>query len=778
MQGKYLKGLDYDLGLVLKAWATTGFSHHGKPVATGQEGLSRFFSVEDETAALEFVGWAQSAYLGDGPLIPPSDLPPETFASVFQKLSWWWAGFTQLADWLGSSIDFFPFESGWVDLEDYRQRARLLARRAVEQAGLTDSAKTKGQGTQGLFGFAPNPMQAWAERVSLSPGANLLILENLTGSGKTEAALVLCHRLMGEQGADGFFFGLPTLATANGMYPRLNRVFHRLFGPDASPSCVLAHSQKHLNPEFAQALLHWSPQGHRRDEAGGGETSGQACASWLADSNKTALLAEVGVGTLDQALLAVLLAKHQSLRLFGLWGKVLVVDEVHAYDDYMQACLKQLLEMHAYLGGSAILLSATLPQGMRAGLVAAFAQGAGGPAPALGALEFPLATKWNPGGLEEVPLPTSEARRREVILVSELDQVVELVLGARSEGACVCWIRNLVEDAQEAYRQLLPQVGEDDLLLFHARFAQVDRQRIETQVLESFGKTGTAEQRRGKVLIATQVVEQSLDLDFDLMISDLAPIDLILQRAGRQGRHVRDRWGNPQAGSDQRPARPFCLHAPDPRGEIGSDWLEGQGAAFLYHPGQLWLTAELLAQKGEMVLPEQARELIEGVYSDPAQALIPEPLLRASLKREGQDQAKRAVARLNLIDFAQGYEATNNQWNAEEQAPTRLGQDSATLFLARREGDRWVPYGGPDTPWELSRLSAPKTWVREFRPPQPSGPDRALADLGSDPALRYGTLLPLDPQTTQSPWPVLGAPLAYDSKLGLQRLKTSPLEET
>ena len=136
------------------------------------------------------------------------------------------------------------------------------------------------------------------------------------------------------------------------------------------------------------------------------------------------------------------------------------------------------------------------------------------------------------------------------------------------------------------------------------------------------------------------------------------------------------------------------------------------------------------------------------------------------------------MARLNLIDFAQGYEATNNQWNAEEQAPTRLGQDSATLFLARREGDRWVPYGGPDTPWELSRLSAPKTWVREFRPPQPSGPDRALADLGSDPALRYGTLLPLDPQTTQSPWPVLGAPLAYDSKLGLQRLKTSPLEET
>ena len=217
----------------------------------------------------------------------------------------------------------------------------------------------------------------------LNSKPQLFILEDVTGAGKTEAALVLTHRLLSAGLADGLYVALPTMATANAMYQRLGEVYRRFYENSALPSLILAHGARDLSDAFRKSVMLSENEaadlnyedGHKEQDQ---ELSATAyCNAWLADNRKTALLAVVCVFTLYQALLAVLPARHQSLRLLGLGRKVLLVDEVHAYDSYMQRLLDALLEMHARQGGSVILLSATLPQTMREKLVAAFHRGIG-----------------------------------------------------------------------------------------------------------------------------------------------------------------------------------------------------------------------------------------------------------------------------------------------------------------------------------------------------------------------------------------------------------------
>ncbi|MFM9969935.1 MAG: CRISPR-associated helicase Cas3', partial [Burkholderiales bacterium] len=361
----------------LDSWARAVTGHHGQPPIEGGDFWEQHFNrVEDRNAIVEFVTELR-ALLVDGPVTAiPSTLDAETFHRASIDLSWWIAGLAVLADWLGSNTNFFAYRNypdHVLPLADYWEYAKKQATIALNATGVLPVNSKHALSFTEMFPTidTPSPLQDWAAKVELALGPQIHLLEDVTGAGKTEAAVTLAHRLMVTGCADGFFIGLPTMATANAMYGRIAQVYAKLFSDSAS--LVLAHGQRRLVEAFAESVV---PSGPQENDARQADDSATArCAAWLADHNKRALLAPAGVGTLDQALLAVLHSKHQSLRLLGLFRKVLIVDEVHACDAYMQGVLETLLEFHASVGGSAILLSATMPQRMKQALLDAFAKG-------------------------------------------------------------------------------------------------------------------------------------------------------------------------------------------------------------------------------------------------------------------------------------------------------------------------------------------------------------------------------------------------------------------
>ena len=326
------------------------------------------------------------------------------------------AGIAVLADWIGSNQEWFPYFEPVRDLGAYWNDARERAQRAVREAGVLPAAAAASGSLRygnliGLQKAAPSPMQRWAEKVALPSGPTLFMIEDETGSGKTEAALMLAHRLIASGAADGLYVALPTMATANAMFDRLAGAHRHLFAADAQPSIALAHGARDMHEGFRAAMQRggrdedpYSDTGGRdeapysdtgaRDEASE-TTASAACAAWIADDRRRTFLADAGAGTIDQALLAILPSRHQSLRLLGLMHRVLILDEVHAYDAYMQREMERLLEFQAGLGGSAILLSATLPLSVRERLTDAFANGLGKEVgDASLSMDYPTATVW------------------------------------------------------------------------------------------------------------------------------------------------------------------------------------------------------------------------------------------------------------------------------------------------------------------------------------------------------------------------------------------------
>jgi len=504
----------------------------------------------------------------------------------------------------------------------------------------------------------------------------------------------------------GIFIALPTMATSNAMYERLVQMYRLLYADKENPSLILTHAARHLSESFMASVT--DPKRYTADD----ESATAQCSAWLADNRKKSLLADVGVGTIDQALLAILPTRFQSLRLFGLVGHVLIVDEVHAYDPYMNKLLQSMLTFHASLGGSAILLSATLPQHIKQELLQAFARGRRESAPILLKEDYPLCTSYSAqGGLTETGIDATPQRRCDVAvkIVSDYGEVERLIRDASDRGQCVCWIRNTVHDALEGYSQLKDHITADKLMIFHARFAMGDRLKIEQSVLSTFGKNSGALERSGKVLIATQVVEQSLDLDFDLMISDLAPMDLLIQRAGRLHRHQRDERGNPiTTAKDRREAGCLVIHGPFPSQDATGNWYETTfpKAAFVYPShGHLWLTAHLFVERGELRMPDDARMLIQSAFSDQAES-IPEPLRKRDSNAEAKQLTDRSLAHINMLKLDEGYSATINQWREDMKTPTRLETMDSTVRLARWDGRTLRPwYTGGHFPWDMSQVN-------------------------------------------------------------------------
>ncbi|WP_187830432.1 CRISPR-associated helicase Cas3' [Siccirubricoccus phaeus] len=637
-------------------------------------------------------------------LFAPSPLPVLREAEV-DRIAWHLAGLTTLADWIGSRRAWFPYaapEAVHDPAAYFWDQALPRAAAAIAAAGLAPARPAPFQGLRGLFPIAlPSPVQHWAETVALPGGPMLAVIEDLTGSGKTEAALTLAHRLIAAGRANGVFMALPTMATANAMFDRLADACRGLFAAEAHPSLALAHGRAGLDPRFLAAIpAEPNTAAMRRRHADPADEPAEAhCAAWLAEDRRRALLAQVGIGTIDQALLAVLPVRHAALRLQGLAGKVLIIDEAHAFDAYMQREMLTLLEFHAALGGSAVLLSATLPLALRARLVGACRKGLLGrdPRQLLTETAYPLATLASAAGAVEQPCAPRDGlpRRVAVTRLPDADAALERIIAAAKAGAAVAWVRNTVDDAIAAAEALRARGLAP--LLFHARFALVDRLAIEREVLRRFGRQG---QDRPGVLVATQVVEQSLDLDFDLLVTDLAPADLLIQRAGRLWRH--DRGARPVPGPE------LLVVSPAPVADPPADWIRAAqpGTAAVYRdPALLWRSARAVFARGAIETPGDMRPLIEAAAADER----PAALARAAQEAEGKVHAETEIARQNLLSFRGAYDREAGLWELETRTPTRLeDRPSVTLRLAvERQG--WVmPYAdGPDPSraWALSEVA-------------------------------------------------------------------------
>lgn len=627
-------------------------------------------------------------------LIPTSATVPESADLV--RASWLVAGLAMIADWLGSSQRAFPYERPEHDLESYWQAVAMpRARHAVDGSGVVPapiSGPMQYAELMAVSSWDATPMQRWAETVDLAPA--LYVIEDSTGAGKTEAALMLAHRLMSAGLVAGFYVALPTMATSDGMFSRLAAVYRRMFDPAARPSLALAHGARQLHSAFQRSIL---------DPA-----SDSYCAEWIADESRLTFLANVGVGTVDQAILSVLPSHCQCVRMMGLSQRVLILDEVHAYDAYMGQEIVRLIEAQAAFGAPTILLSATLPADTKRRLLAPY----GGRAVTLSA-SYPLATVQVIGSSEIVETPVAPRREtvRDVPLsfAAKPDAGFARAIEAARSGQAVLYIRNTIRDAIGAFQVVPNDVASS---LFHSRFAMCDRQSIQADALARFGKTSTSAERLGRLLIATQVVEQSLDLDFDLIVSDLAPVDLIIQRAGRLWRHERER----PAGA----VREMVVVGPEPTPGAGSDWLSSSLplTADVYQDlARLWLSADALRRSGGISAPHGLRDLIEHVYGPEADARAPEQLKRAALDAEGKRGVERGMAHMGTLRLSDGYCLTG-PWLSDERVPTRLGDNGPTVRLAAvRDGDV-IPWAATrtnesdvDRLWALSECRTPSSWA-------------------------------------------------------------------
>ena len=444
------------------------------------------------------------------------------------------AGLTSVSDWIASSEDFFQFEGGDLNLNEYTQVSKSRAKNALDRLHWDiPEFDTRESTFHDLFPeYAPNKLQECTIDIAkglIEPA--LVIIEAPMGLGKTEAALFLQNHFLNIIGQSGCYIALPTQATANQMFDRTLKYLKNQKNPIRN-NLHLLHGHAMLSNEYQllksrETLTDpWSPIA---DE-------------WFT-YRKRGLLSTFGVGTVDQALLSVLPTKHFFIRLFALAGKTVILDEVHAYDVYMSELLDRMITWLRYLGSSVIILSATLPSNRRNELLQAYSI----KNELMPTCNYPRITSVCQDKILMSPIPLTDdhskfVNKKVLIQWTRYNAIPSIVLDKLDNGGCLAIICNTVSRAQELYKSLKedPRLLGIDINLFHARYPFGMRNDKEGRFIKEFGKEGR-DLKKSSVLIATQIIEQSLDLDFDLMISEMAPVDLVLQRTGRLHRHKRER---------------------------------------------------------------------------------------------------------------------------------------------------------------------------------------------------------------------------------------------
>ena len=643
-----------------------------------------------------------------------------------QRPSWLlgFAGWATLADWLGSMAECFPTEVGH-DLNLYLNASRTGAEEALRKAGFGSYAALRFPGFEQLFPpFSPNELQKSLIALDLPDGGvpTLTIVEAPTGEGKTEAAYALAARQQSRHAqGGGLYVAMPTQATSNGLFKRTLDFLNKAHdegrgGPWANFRLVHGNADLHEEQEKLIAGQHNEQEKlisdldaletqFDDDGQGDGESEQRVRTLRWFLKRKRSLIAPYGLGTVDQALLGVLYARHFFLRLFGLTGKTVIFDEVHAYDLYMGRLFGRLLAWLHALGTHVILLSATLPAKLREQCFKAWqAQ----PEHALPPpIQIPYPAVWSAHNgtyrLEAGNFPTSWSQQARLIRhAPEPEAIAASVCAAVLDGATVGVICNTVRRAQAVYQAVRDGLGGqvDTVLLFHARYLFRERNRREKAALDGFSKKRA--DGKGAVLIATQVAEQSLDLDFDVLFTDLAPIDLLLQRAGRLHRHLKLR---PSALRPAGYGQPTVYWLCPDTGDHTLPDLSGLGIRAsrfsVYELLIVWKTWLLLHGRNAWHLPEDYRLLIEQVYDDGDS--VPDGLDEAAQQAwqaavecfcDNEHQAKRA-AKAQMIEkpTTQGMEdlLTRNREELADsddedahpvrRALTRQGTDSVEVVV-------------------------------------------------------------------------------------------------
>lgn len=551
----------------------------------------------------------------------------------------WLAGLISVADWIGSNTSYFNYAVlddtavAPFDLSDYMTQSDDKARTALTELGWSGwSAPRQVLPFDALFSInghsmAPRLLQqaviALAEHLT---EPSIVIIEAPMGEGKTEAAMYLADHNGAVLGQHGYYFALPTQATSNQMFGRVKTFLEHRY-PKEIVNLQLLHGHAALSEQFEELRRYGDRLFRLRNvyQDDSGDTRGAIVAAEWFTYRKHGLLAPFGVGTIDQVLLAALCTRHVFVRLFGLARKTIIIDEVHAYDTYMTTLLERLLEWLGALGSSVVLLSATLPRARRQRLLNAYLRGRGQQEDDLPDATYPRLT-WAgvTTGAEHIatgPRPAEPVHLRWIDGTLSDTGSASFGLGQRlretlTNGGCVAIICNTVGRAQQIYDALRRcftdglDANRPELYLLHARYLFAERDRREKEVLELFGKPGEHTRRPHRaVLVATQIIEQSLDLDFDLLVTDLAPADLILQRIGRLHRH-------------DRPERPAALTLPTvwicapermegnvPRFESGTEAVYDDHHVLL----RSWLT---LKDRSTLSIPADIEEVVEAVYDD------------------------------------------------------------------------------------------------------------------------------------------------------------------
>ena len=625
-------------------------SHHGKPECLFNERQPRPRHWVDRQSGLRqqpfekmreiaeaITHWFPDAFRTDGPILPQN---PE-FQHHF-------LGLLMLADWIGSDTRWFPFQPN-PDGEHITV-ARRRATEAVKAIGLDTREQSPPIVPATLAMIAdkpvarPNTMQRAISKVDrLAP---LVILESETGSGKTEAALLRFQCMWREGLVDGLYFALPTRAAATQVHVRVvNAVRHIMPGAGVKPVLAVPgyiRAGEHDGKTLERYRVHWE------DGADDGSR-------WSAESAKRFLTAQVAVGTIDQAMLSVLQTRHAHLRAACLSRNLLVIDEVHASDTYMRGIVQSLVRNHRLKGGYTLMMSATLGAGARATYL-------GQDMPNLKAakcMEYPCVTT------EDAVLPTVHGDYRKHVRVETAPVgatplgVATAALKSQQAGARVLVIRNTVRMAIEtakALQELAPH-AEDAMLtvngkpaLHHSRFAPEDRKLLDRAAEKALAAGGSG---RGIVVVGTQTLEQSLDIDADYLITDLCPMDVLLQRVGRL--HRRHGMQRPDGYQE---AKCTVLM---PKEDI-SELINGRSATGLGPRGLVYRDLRVIeATRRQIVahraweIPRMNRELVEeSTHPDILKAVVdeaPETWMEHHLTMEGTAYADTMTAKNVLVDW-------------------------------------------------------------------------------------------------------------------------------
>lgn len=677
------------------ALLAAAFAHHGRPVAwTGAASLARWPVLDHYDWRVESARIASALKAGFPVAFQPGGNPlPDR--PVFQHLV---AGLAALADWIGSDTRFFCYEPELRD--DYVDLARERAVRAMRAIGLDVSrfADMPLPDFKTLTGFdAPNASQQTVNEVPLD--ARQVILEAETGSGKTEAALLHFSRLFASGKVAGLYFAVPTRAAARQLHRRIAGAMKRAFGSDGPASVLAIPGMLRADEQDGQKLPGWNVlwgDGRRQEHR-----------FWAAEHATRFLAAPVAVGTVDQAMLGGLQVKHGHLRGSALSRSLLVVDEAHASDVYMTAILRPLLDAHLEAGGYSLLMSATLGSHVRAAW-------AGQTAPSYNAAVYtPYPAVWvggeaNPRAVQRTTLNKAVSMRAEATM--DARRAAGIIVGAAKSGARVLVIRNTVKAAVDTWRAVQESGGEAPIL-HHSRYAAEDRVLLDKAAEAALHRA--PEKRSGvRVVIGTQTLEQSLDIDADFLVTDLCPVDVLLQRIGRLHRHAGHRPEAfrtpachvlmPEGGLDR-------LAQPAFENGLGA-WIEGRSgslAGIYTDLAVLELTARLVGEEPVWRIPAMNRQLVEAaIHPSRVEALMAgkgDKWRRYQQQHSGVQAARRMLADLRILDRTTPFGPDLRFPGSDERVMTRLGEEGPLILLNPAPAG---PFGKP-----ISRIALPAHWA-------------------------------------------------------------------